>query len=48
MVQILQSFGVIWDKFTLNLVLVYHQSLKNYAETAPFNGEIWDEFIEQH
>jgi hypothetical protein len=40
---ILYFFGTIWNKSVLNLVLIYHD-----AKTAPPNGAIWDEFIEQH
>ena len=46
-VQIMHFFGTFWDKFALNLVLIYNQNLKNnQAETAPsnINSAIWDEF----
>ena len=45
MVRLCTFFGVNWYTFALNLVLI---SNKNYTETAPSNGAIWDEFIEQH
>ena len=48
MVQILQFFGAIWGKNALNLVLIFYQNFLIYAETAAFNGAIWDEFSEQN
>ena len=33
----------ICNKFALNLVLIKQ---KKYAESAPFNGAIWDDFRE--
>ena len=35
-------FYAIQDKFTLNLVLILYQTFNNKAETAPFDGAIWD------
>ena len=37
-------FGAIREKFALHLVLIWHKNLQIYAETAPSNGAIWDEF----
>ena len=40
--QIIQFFGAIWDKFAFGANLALN--LKNYAETAPKNSAIWNEF----
>ena len=41
-----QDFMVIWDKFELYLVQIYHHN-QIHAKNAPSNGTILDEFSEQ-
>ena len=45
----LHSFFVaIWVKFAFDLVLIWHQNLKIYAEIAYYIGAILDEFSKQY
>ena len=48
-VQIMHFFGKIWEKFVLDLVLIYYWNFfKNYTKTASSNGANGKEFGEQH
>ena len=48
-VQIMHFFGKIWEKFVLDLVLIYYwKFFKNYTKTASSNGANGKEFGEQH
>ena len=40
-------FSADWYKFALNSAYLAYKCLKFYAETAPTNGDIWDEFSDQ-
>ena len=47
-IQKMHVFGAIWNKFSLYLGKLSIKIKKDYAETTPYNGAIWDEFSEQH
>ena len=45
--QCLHFFGAICDKISLEFGANLASNFKIYADTAPSNGAIWDEFSEQ-